>query len=518
MKLFRSGFVFGLAFAAICSAQQADAAQKVAAHRGASSFAPENTLAAFSAAAGYAEYVELDVQKSADGELVIIHDDTVDRTTNGTGAVASMTLAQLKALDAGSKAHASFAGQTIPTFAEAINAIRAQGMKILIERKSTTVSAAEINNALNALGAKNDVIVQSFDWPFITALRALDATLPLGVLGDQPIDATAIANAQAAGANMMAYAFTMVDATAVAAVHAAGMEIYAWTVMSGNIQIMADLGCDGLITNDPRLASDILGRNTFAPNTIGNSLVSYWKLDASSALDSHGTNNGTPAGSPTWLTGANAMFGGAVDLNGTNQRIDIPNSPTMDIGTNAVTLSLWVKLGQLPAVQTPSYAGIFDANTDCFVIYVDRPNKELRAKVSAGTNAARPGIPEAKLDTTAWHHVVATYDGAWGSVAGETRIYYDGKLMSALIGDGTAGLIPKGMTGLVKPGQVSAIGANGDASTATGTYFQGAVDDVALWKRPMGQSEVAAIYNAGRNQAKPLNDLLAASVPDWSMY
>ena len=513
MKLFRSGFVFVLALAAFCFTQQAEAVQKIAAHRGASSFAPENTLAAFSASAGYSEYVELDVHKSADGELVVIHDDTVDRTTNGTGSVASMTLAQLKALDAGVKADALFTGQTIPTLAEAINAIRGQGMKILIERKSASVSAADINNALIALNAKNDVMVQAFDWSFITALRALDATLPLGVLGDQVIDATAIANAQAAGANMMAYAYTRIDAPAVAAVHAAGMEIYAWTVMGGNTQVMADLGCDGLITNDPRLAADVLGRNTYSINTIGNGLISYWELDSSSAMDSRGTNHGTPVGAPTWLTGANAMFGGAIAVNGTDQRIDIPNSTSMDIGTNAVTLSLWVKLGVMPAAQPINYAGIFDAALDCYVIYGDKPNLELRSKISSGSHAARPGIPAAALNTTTWHHVVTTYDATWGALAGEVRIYLDGKLMDAHIGnDASSGIIPKGMTGVVKPGQVSAIGANG--GTPTGSYFQGAVDDAALWSRSMGQSEVAAIYNAGRNEAKPLGDLLAASVPD----
>ena len=517
MKLLRSGFVFCVALAVGGMTQQAQAVTQVVAHRGASAFAPENTIAAFNAAAVYSEYVEIDVHKSADGELVVIHDDTVDRTTNGTGSVASMTLAQLKALDAGIKADASFTGQTIPTFAEAINAIRAQGMKILIERKAATVSAADINNALIALNAKNDVMVQSFDWVFISDLHALDANLKLGVLGDAVIDSTAIANALAAGADMMAYAYTRIDSTAVSDVHAAGMEIYAWTVMGGKIQSMADLGVDGLITNDPRLAADILGRNTFALNTIGNGLISYWELDASSAMDSRGTNHGTPAGSPTWLTGANAMFGGAVALNGTDQRIDIPNSTTMDIGTNGVTLSLWVKLGVLPAAQPINYAGVFDAASDCYVIYGDKPNLELRTKISSGAHAARPGIPAAALDTTGWHHVVATYDGSWGSLAGETRIYLNGKLMDAHIGnDGGTGMILKGMNGLVKPGQVSAIGANG--GSPTGSYFQGAVDDVALWKRSMGQSEVAAIHTDGLNEGKPLGDLLAAGVPDWSMY
>ena len=118
-----------VAFCSVCMAQPL-----VIAHRGASATAPENTIAAFNAAAPWADFVELDVHKSSDGELVVIHDDTVDRTTNGTGSVASMTLAQLQALDAGSKADASFSSAKIPTLAQAITAIKATGAKI--DRKS----------------------------------------------------------------------------------------------------------------------------------------------------------------------------------------------------------------------------------------------------------------------------------------------------------------------------------------------------------------------------------------------
>ncbi len=80
--------------------------------------APENTLAAFSRALGLGTGIEMDVRLSADNEIVVIHDSTVNRTTNGSGSVASKTLAQLKALDAGSHFDSAFAGETIPTLAE----------------------------------------------------------------------------------------------------------------------------------------------------------------------------------------------------------------------------------------------------------------------------------------------------------------------------------------------------------------------------------------------------------------
>jgi glycerophosphoryl diester phosphodiesterase len=87
----------------------------VCAHRGRSGVAPENTLAAFEAAVDLgADFLELDVRRSADGEIVCIHDATVDRTTDGTGAVADLTLAELRALDAGSWKDARYAGERIP--------------------------------------------------------------------------------------------------------------------------------------------------------------------------------------------------------------------------------------------------------------------------------------------------------------------------------------------------------------------------------------------------------------------
>ena len=112
--------------------------------------------------------------------------------------------------------------------------------------------------------------------------------------------------------------------------------------------------------------------------------------------------------------------------------------------------------------------------------------------------------------------MVATFTSAWGSVSGQTRIYLNGKLKDAHIGDdASTGLIKKGMTAAVKAGQISAIGANG--GSPAGSYFMGAVDDIGLWKKSVGQAEVLEIYNAGRN-GQPLATLVGSAVTDWTMY
>ncbi len=108
------------------------------AHRGASDKYPENTLIAFERALELqAEAVECDVHLSADGEVVVIHDPTVDRTTDGRGEVAAMTLEELRRLDAGVRKHPRFAGQRIPTLSEVLEVVRGRA-QVFIELKGTS--------------------------------------------------------------------------------------------------------------------------------------------------------------------------------------------------------------------------------------------------------------------------------------------------------------------------------------------------------------------------------------------
>jgi glycerophosphoryl diester phosphodiesterase len=107
----------------------------VIAHRGEHMHHPENTLAALSAAIDIgADYVELDVRTTADGKLVLMHDSTVDRTTNGKGAVSDLTLEQIRALDAGIKSAPEFAGTRVPTFDEALKLAHGK-IKIYVDTK-----------------------------------------------------------------------------------------------------------------------------------------------------------------------------------------------------------------------------------------------------------------------------------------------------------------------------------------------------------------------------------------------
>ena len=133
----------------------------VVAHRGMVSGFPENTLVAFrqSILLGFAA-IEIDLRATADGHIVVMHDDTVDRTTNGSGDVGEMTLAEIKSLDAGSRAGPAFADQRVPTYEEVLGALRGSATKIVLDIKpSEALDNERVVRLTERFGAVLDVIV-----------------------------------------------------------------------------------------------------------------------------------------------------------------------------------------------------------------------------------------------------------------------------------------------------------------------------------------------------------------------
>lgn len=153
----------------------------VIAHRGGPDRAPENTLAAFRGAIALgADGVELDCQRSRDGALVVMHDETVDRTTNGKGAVAGLTLAQLRALDAGQ-------GEPVPTFEEVLALAKAGSTQLVAEIKSPALYPGlelEMYRAVRSAGYVDRTIFISFDWDSLRRLQAAAPEAQLGALYD----------------------------------------------------------------------------------------------------------------------------------------------------------------------------------------------------------------------------------------------------------------------------------------------------------------------------------------------
>lgn len=156
----------------------------IAGHRGAAGHAPENTMVSFKKAMELgADWVELDVHLSKDGQLMVIHDPTVDRTTDGTGAIADLTYAEIRKLDAGSWFAPAFAGEKVPSLAEVIREVNGQ-VTLLVELKWPEDGLYEqlgnrVAEEIRKYGAESWCIIQSFESEYLNEAASLNYPIPL---------------------------------------------------------------------------------------------------------------------------------------------------------------------------------------------------------------------------------------------------------------------------------------------------------------------------------------------------
>lgn len=215
---------------------------RIYAHRGISARHPENTLEAFRAAVEAGVYgVELDIHCSSDGKPVVIHDDALERTTNGSGSVTQKTVSELRALDAGN-------GEYVPTFEEVV-ALANGKLHFDIEIKGKNCEAG----VLEVLKRHSDTraAISSFDWEVLANVRALDPDFELWVL-TPTITTDAIAIAKELGATALAVHFLSVSAASIKQARNAGLEVMAWTVNSqSEADRLRDLGVMAICTDDP---------------------------------------------------------------------------------------------------------------------------------------------------------------------------------------------------------------------------------------------------------------------------
>ena len=230
------------------------------AHRGGSAEYPENTLQAFDQAiAAGAGWLEFDVQMSRDGELVVIHDTTVDRTTNGTGSVADLTFAQLRSLDAGN-------GQVIPTFAEVLDVALRGGVGVMPELKSPGLYpgiSQKLVDVATAMGFGNRMIIQSFSAETLDQLHRMDPDLLLCALygprtltigPDQPGDAGYVCPAARS---------VVLNPWMIQQAHSADRQVLVWFDSAQSpliVRALLAFGVDGLIVDNPRDARRLLER------------------------------------------------------------------------------------------------------------------------------------------------------------------------------------------------------------------------------------------------------------------
>jgi glycerophosphoryl diester phosphodiesterase len=245
----------------------------VIAHRGASGYAPETTLEAYRLALQMgADGIEMDVHRSRDGVIVAIHDPDVERTTNGSGQISDLTLADLMALDAGSwfndafpkKARPEYIGLKIPTLQEIIDMVKESTVRLFIEIKDPERYPQDLESSLLSLICGNQlekrVRFLSFSSQSVRKIKALNPAIQTAFLvsdpGKDPVSA-----ALEISAGELAIRHNLATPAIVDAAHGNGLSVAVWTVdRQADMRRMIEIGVDCITTNYPDRLLKLLGR------------------------------------------------------------------------------------------------------------------------------------------------------------------------------------------------------------------------------------------------------------------
>ena len=255
---------------------------RTVAHRGASAYAPENTLAGVDKADQLnIDWVENDVQRTKDGELVVVHDETLDRTTDvrqvfpdrAPWKVGDFTVEELAQLDAGSWFAPEFAGERVPTLKSFLDRISENDQKLLLEIKKPELYPGIEKEIIEELrtegwlraGKRDDLVIQSFDADSVKSIHSLAPRVTTGFLGTPEVSELAT---YAQFADQINPRYTDVTKEYVQAVkqvngaHGEPFEVYTWTVDDGPTAVgLVEMGVDGVISNRPDVVREAIATN-----------------------------------------------------------------------------------------------------------------------------------------------------------------------------------------------------------------------------------------------------------------
>lgn len=220
------------------------------AHRGASGDAPENTLSAFRLAehAG-ADGLELDVRLTADGVPMVLHDDTLDRTTNVRGMLAAYSLRDLQHVDAGSWFAPQFAGEAVPTLEQVL---QWAGERLYLNLEIKEYAAGMAVKELLSQFPHCRVLISSFDHGLLKSLYANAPEIPVGFLSETRGWHRQLCDAASCGAESFHPRQDLVTPASIAQCHALGLKVYPWVVDDVvRFRALLQMGVDGVFTNYP---------------------------------------------------------------------------------------------------------------------------------------------------------------------------------------------------------------------------------------------------------------------------
>jgi len=239
----------------------------IVAHRGSSSTTPENTISAFrQAIIDRADAIELDVHLTKDGEVIVIHDERLARTTNGSGYVRKHTLADIKKLDAGSWFQNKYAGENVPTLAEVFSEFRNKvGINIEIKtesmRRQNMLIVKKCVALIESYNLTKSILVSSFHHPFIRGVKELNPNIPTGLLCSHIHRGfkSNISLAISVGAEYLILAGSMVSKRIIDTAHDNKLLVGEYTINTVRRAERAhQLGIDAVITNTPNRIKEIL--------------------------------------------------------------------------------------------------------------------------------------------------------------------------------------------------------------------------------------------------------------------
>lgn len=250
-----------------------DARPRVIAHRGFSAEAPENTMAAFTRAVkARADMMELDVLLSRDGQVVVIHDDTLERTTNGVGRVADHTWEELSRFDAGTWFHPQFKDERIPLLRDVLLYAKSK-ILVNIEIKTEAWSpntfesiAAKVVAMVDEVGMRDHVIISSFDSRILKQVRQLDSSLKTATLYDKDTHGelrplVIVADDGSDGFNL---GKSEVTPAVVEQCHSRRIPVSVYTVNTRDMmEFILGMGVDAVFTDNPPVMFELLREKSF---------------------------------------------------------------------------------------------------------------------------------------------------------------------------------------------------------------------------------------------------------------
>lgn len=258
-------YLAGLAVSYDTSLETLMGDMEITAHRGGARMAPENTVSAlkYSIECG-ADFAEIDVQETKDGELILLHDNSLKRTAGVQKNVWDMTLAQIRKLDAGTSFHKRFRGEKIPTLEEVLKFCKGK-LDLNIEIKYNGKNKGIVNKVVRAI-RKSDFqehcVVTSMNYSFLEQIKKTAPEIRTGYI----MTMTYGSISRVSAADFFSVKYTYVDEDFVQEAHALGKEVHAWTVnYKGDARRMLDMGVDNMITDDPVMVRKVQNQESGNP-------------------------------------------------------------------------------------------------------------------------------------------------------------------------------------------------------------------------------------------------------------